>query len=374
MLANVVAQNNVPAQNVEVLRTQQANFTPMAITPSIISSSTPFGIDQSPEAWQEVAYTNKLDSFDVTLTLKWFYIDSSRVSMEFLVSGFPFPDGYAPIRIIKEFSLRTSNGNSIDPYYDSVGGEGTNGSESGINVAKNAINEVLSFPIKSTERINLREESYIFDVTVGGVPIYNQERDIAGKILPATTFHFEARPSHVGRLTFVTERAANIGDKVVTLKGVEINPTFSTITLCVFSPDKQQWIPNVALLYKGNVFNSSGFALTNGKNGLSEELCYRLKYDFQFDITDDPKQSIAIWVNKLTKDQPERLPNEIISSAFQKLSVKGIVFSYVVGNHGSSIEITKKPAELTDDEVSTMIQKALTEEALTSGVLIFNLK
>jgi DNA-binding CsgD family transcriptional regulator len=374
VLANAAAQNNVPAQNVEVLRTPQANITPMAVTPSIISSSTPFGAEQSPEAWQEVAYTNKLDSFDVTLTLKWFYIDSSRVSMEFLVSGFPIPDGYAPIRIIKEFSLRTSNGNSIDPYYDSIGGEGTNGSESGINVAKNAINEVLSFPIKSTERIDLREESYIFDVTVGGVPIYNQERDIAGEILPATTFHFEVRPTHVGPLTFVTERAANIGEKIVTLKGVEINPTFSIITLCVFSPDTQQWIPNVALLYKENVFNSSGFALTNGKNGLSEELCYRLEYTFQFDVTDDPKQSIAIWVNKLTKDQPERLSNEVISSAFQRLSAKGVEFRYVVGDHGASIEVMKKPAELTEAEARAMIQKALTEEALTSGVLIFDLK
>ena len=36
VLANMVAQNNVPAQNVEVLRTQQANITPMATTLSII--------------------------------------------------------------------------------------------------------------------------------------------------------------------------------------------------------------------------------------------------------------------------------------------------------------------------------------------------
>jgi DNA-binding CsgD family transcriptional regulator len=179
---------------------------------------------------------------------------------------------------------------------------------------------------------------------------------------------------YVGSLTFVTEKAANIGDKVATLKGAEISPTISIITFCVFSPDKQQWIPNVSLLYKGVVFNPSGFAVTNGKTTLGENVCYRLEYDLQFDVTDDPKQSIAIWVNGLTKDQPERLPDELISSAFQKLSAKGIEFVYLFEENGVSIEITKKPAELTEDEVTIMIQNALTEEALTSGVLIFDLK
>jgi len=46
----------------------------------------------------------------------------------------------------------------------------------------------------------------------------------------------------------------------------------------------------------------------------------------------------------------------------------------VLGDHGASTEITKKPAELTEAEVLTMIQDALTEEAVTSGVLIFDLK
>lgn len=367
---------NIPAQNAEVMPTAQASVMPMAVTPTTISSSTPFLTEQLPTDWQEVTYTNMLDSSNVTLTLKWFYIDSTRVSMEFLVSGFPIPDGYAPIRIVKDVSLHTPNGDLINPDYDSIGGGGGgSGGESNTNGVKNIFDEIVFFPTKNGELITSQEESYIFDITVGGVPIYDEEGNVAGETLPSTTFHFEAKPSFVGSLTFVTEKAANIGDKVVTLKGAEINPAFSVITFCVFSPDKQQWIPNVSLLYKGIAFNPSGFAVTNGKTVLlSEEVCYRLGYDLQFDITDDPKQSIAIWVNKLTKDQPERLPNELISSAFQKLSAKGIEFSYVVGDHGSSIEITKKPAELTEDEVSTIIQNALTENALTSGVLIFDLK
>jgi DNA-binding CsgD family transcriptional regulator len=376
-LVIIIGLANMPTQNANNVPMTQASVTPMAVTPTIISSSTPLHTEQLPTNWQEATYTNTLDSSNVTLALKWFYVDSTRVSMKFLVSGFPIPDGYAPIRIIKDVSLHTPNGGLINPDYDSIGGGGGgNGGESNTNSVKNIFDEIIFFPIKNGELITSQEESYIFDVTVGGVPIYNGEGNIAGETLPSTTFHFEAKPSFVGSLTFVTEKAANIGDKVVTLKGAEINPTFSVITFCVFSPDKQQWIPNVSLLYKGIVFNPSGFVVTNGigKTALSEEVCYRLEYALQFDVTDDPKQSIAILVNKLVKDQPERLPNELISSAFQKLSAKGIEFSYVFKEHGASIEITKKPAELTETEVSTMIQNALTEEALTSGVLIFDLK
>lgn len=370
------ANANIPVQNADVVPMTQASVMPTITTPTTISSSLLLPTEQVLTNWQEATYTNTLNSSDITITLKWFYIDSTRVSMDFSVSGFIIPDGYVPLyRIVNNVSLRTSNGDLITPDYDSIEwGAVRSNSESNATGPKNIFDETVFFPIKNRELAISQEDSYIFDVTMGGVPIYDNEGNATNEMLPSTTFHFEAKPSFVGSLTFVTEKAANISDKVVTLKGAEINPAFSVITFCVFSPDKQQWIPNVSLLYKGVVFNPSGFVVTNGKTALSEEVCYRLEYDLQFDITNDPKQSIAIWVNKLTKDQPERLPNELISSAFQKLSAKGIEFSYVVGNHGSSIEITKKPAELTEDEVSTMIQNALTEEALTSGVLIFDLK
>jgi len=371
----IIGLANISAQNADVAPMIQASVMPMTAAPTIISSSMPLPTEQVLTNWKEVTYTNTLDSSDVILTLKWFYIDSTRVSMDFSVSGFVIPDGYVPYRIVNDVSLHTPNGDLITPDYDSIEwGEIRSSGESNATGAKNIFDETVFFPIKNRELTISQEDSYIFDVIIGGVPIYDNEGNATNEPLPSTTFHFEAKPSFIGSLTFVTEKAANIGDKVVTLKGAEINPVFSIITLCIFSPDKQQWIPNAPLLYKGNVFNLSGAGVTNGKNALSEELCYRLEYDFQFDITNDPKQSIAIWVNKLTKDQPERLPNELISSAFQKLSAKGIEFNYVVGDHGASIEVTKKPAELTEDEVTIMIQNALSEEALTSGVLIFDLK
>lgn len=358
---------NMPARNEVVPNTPPSEVPGTIIAPTIVSPS--LLTEQPLASWQEITLTNNLDSATASLTLKWFYIDSTRVSLQFLVSGFIVPDGYLPNQIIQNISLHTKDGTSIISSFDNM-----RGSESNANILAHTFNEVFLFAINSNDLAISQEEFYIFEITVGGVPVFDEEGNATDELLPSTTFHFEANPSYVGSLTFVTEKAANIGDKVVTLKGAEVNPTTSTITLCVYSPDKQQWLPSVSLLYKGAIFAPSGRALTNTKTELTEELCYRLDYPIQFDITDDPKQTIAIWVDKLTKDQPERLPNEIISSAFQKLSTQGIEFSYVLGDHGASIEITKKPTELPEIEALKIIQDALTEEALTSGVLIFDLK
>jgi len=371
----IIGLTIMPTRNEIGVSMEQASVTPIVITPTTISSSTPSLTKQPPTNRQEATYTNTLDSSDITLSLRWFYIDSTRVNMEFQISGFPIPDGYAPIRIIKDVSLHTSDGYSIISNYEIMGGAwGMGGGENNINGVKNIFNETVSFPIKNEELNISQVEPYILDVTVGGMPVFDEEDNAKDELLPFTTFHFEAKPSYVGSLSFVIERAANIEDKVVTLKDAEVNPDSSIITLCVYSPDKQQWLPSVYLLYKGAIFAPSGFALTNTKTELTKELCYRLDFPVQFDITDDPKQTIAVWVDKLIKDQPERLPNELISSAFQKLSAQGIEFSYVLGNHGASIEITKKPTELPEFEALEMIQDTLTEDALTSGVLIFDLK
>ena len=375
VLVVAVILANLPAEGERIMVVTPTNkFLPAA--PTIFLSPTQSFTEQSSTDWQQITYTNTLDSSNVKLTLKWFYIDSARVSMEFLVSGFPVPQGYMPVRIIKSVSLHTSDGRSIEPYYDDKSNP-NDGGQGNPKFVENLLifEETFSFPINSGGQVMSQEESYIFDITVGGVPIYDEQANRPNEVLPSTTtFHFEAKPSYVGLLTFSTYKAANIQDKVVTLKGAEINRSLSVITLCVFSPDTQQWIPSAYLLYRGNIYEWSGFGLTNTKGDLSNELCYRLEYRFPFHLADDPQQVIAIWVDKLTRDQPERLPNEVISAASQKLSITGIEFRYVSQDHGSRIEILKKPEELTDIEVLTIIQDALTEKVTDSGVLIFDFK
>jgi hypothetical protein len=162
-------------------------------------------------------------------------------------------------------------------------------------------------------------------------------------------------------------------NKIVTFKGMEINPSSAVVLFCVLDPEGSQWLPTVHILYNGNIISESGGMLINGDP--SQEMCYRLNYtrSFQFDPADDPQADISILVAKLTKDQPERLPYELIASVQNDLAEQGIEFNYVVINHGSGIEITKKPTGMTETEALMIIQNALSEEAISSDVLIFDL-
>ena len=55
------------------------------------------------------------------------------------------------------------------------------------------------------------------------------------------------------------------------------------------------------------------------------------------------------------------------------LTEQGIEFNYVVISHGAGLEVTKKPAGMTETEALTIIQNALSEEATSSDTLIFDL-
>ncbi|MGV8026364.1 MAG: hypothetical protein AB2L18_07405 [Anaerolineaceae bacterium] len=46
---------------------------------------------------------------------------------------------------------------------------------------------------------------------------------------------------------------------------------------------------------------------------------------------------------KLTKDQSEHWPYELIMAVQSHLAEQGIEFNCVIINHGSGIEVTKKP-------------------------------
>jgi hypothetical protein len=344
-------------------------LTPAAISPS----ETPFQKTDLPGN-KAITLSNPVGSFNVSLTVRWFYIDSLRVYVDAEVSGFPIPNGTTPAYLVdpQKITLHKADGASISFEQRRPQGGGSGG---GINSAQQrplAFDIVLDALLMDPKPIISQDKSYILDIPVGG-----QVYDINGQILslPSTIFHFEVKSFYTGPLTFTTEKSASIADKTVTFKELELNPSLSHVIMCVLDPEGQQWIPTVHLLYKGNLFNiDHGWALTDANEDPQRgELCYRLPYAFQFDPAGDPKSNIAIWVEKITKDQPERLPYELISAAQNKLSAEGIEFNYVIVSHGSDIVITKKPAGLSEIEAQVRIQKALTEEAASSGVLIFDL-
>jgi hypothetical protein len=250
------------------------------------------------------------------------------------------------------------------------GGGGGGGEENAALEEDHFFNEILDVPLSDSLQRNSQEETYLLDIPVGG-EITGEDGEV--RTLPLITYHIELKPSYEGQLTFMTEKSAVIDNKTVTFKGMEINPTSATVLFCVLDPEGSQWFPTVHILYKGNIISGSGGALTSGD--LSQEMCYRLRYtrSFQFDTADDPQADISIMVAKLTKDQPERLPYELIASVQNDLSEQGIEFNYVVISHGAGLEVTKKPAGMTETEALAIIQNALSEEATSSDVIIFDL-
>ena len=346
---------------------------PSIQTPALTSIVTPMPFYRVQTSEAENTFTQRMGSSTVSLTVKWFYIDQSRLYLDVVVSGFPVPADFEPLQIIdlSNVVIHQSDGSLIDLEHPiRYGGGGGGGGEGAPEKETQSFEGTINVGLPVSPKINSQEESYIMDIPVGG-EVYAEDGEI--RTLPTIPFHIEVKPSYVGQLTFTADESAVLDAKTVTFKGMEINPSSAVVLFCVFDPQGSQWLPSIHLLYKGNVFEQAGLALTDGDP--SSQMCYRLYYTqpFQFDPEDDPRTAISILVAKLTKDQPERLPYALIAHVQNALSEQGIEFNYVIISHGSGIEVTKKPAGMTEAEALSIIQKALTEEATSSDVLIFDL-
>ena len=344
-------------------------------TPMVAAMTTTPGelVAQTP-----AVYTVAVDTSTVSLALNWFYIDSSRVYLDVTISGFPLQDGADPDYIVdpQKIVLHTADG-SLITFGQSGDMRGDNGAEDDIPTEpQQSFDVVLDAPLADPKPAISQNETYSVDIPVGGVVSGIVDDDYGTLNLPEASFHLEIKPSYIGPLTFDVQKTATIGDKTVTLRGLEVNPSLTHVVLCVHVPEGEQWVPTMRLLYNGNVYDIyNGWGLTgSNENPADGELCYRTSYAFTFDMADDPRQEIAIWVEKLTKDEPEVLPPELIAHASALLAPQGIAFNYVVASHSTNIEITKKPAAMTDLEAQALVQQALTEEAWASGVLILDFK
>ena len=297
--------------------------------------------------------------------------------MEVTVCGLPIPNDFKPIFIIDpgKIALSKTDGSPIELVQHINFGGGSGGEEEKPSADKVACyRQTFDYFLKDSQPAISQEDSYILDIPVGG-SITSDTGEV--KSISSTVFHLEVKPTYSGSLTFVTQKTAFIENKTITFKGLEVNPSSATVILCVFDPLGEQWLPNVELLYKGNIFyTSNGGLVDNSNEDPSKEMCYRINYSysFQLDTTDEPRADLSVLVAKLTKDQPERLSYQLIAHAQNKLATEGIEFGYVILNHGSNITITKKPEGLTEAEALQKVQDSLVEDAVSSDVIVFDLK
>lgn len=347
--------------------------------PETVATSSPSPIpfqEQSLLNENKYTFTQAVDSVDVRLLINWFYIDESRVNLEVAICGLPMPDGFKPVYLIDpaKLALTYTDGTPIPLVQRDNSGSGGGGVEDQISDEKESCyRQTFDYSLPESHGAISQDDTYTLDIPVGGT-ITGDTGEV--KPLLSTTFHVQVKPTYSRSLTFATKKSAEIENKTVTFKGLEVNPSSAAVILCVNAPIGEQWIPDVEILYKGNIIYGFSGGLMDGTNeDPATEMCYRLNYSypFQIDTNFSPQADLSILVAKLTTVQPERISYEVIAHAQNKLAEEGIEFSYVVISHGSYISITKKPEGLTEAEAVQKVQDFLTEKATPSDVIVFDL-
>lgn len=356
---------------------RSANMAEEIRLPDAAISSTPSPLpsqEQSAVVEDGNSFTQTVGSVDVRLLINWFYIDESRANLEVAICGLPIPDGFRPVYLIDpaKLALAHADGNSIPLVQRDNSGSG-GGEEQAPDEKESCYKQILDYSLVNSQEIISQGDIYALDIPVGG-SITGDTGEV--KALLSTTFHVQVKPTYSGTLTFVTNTSAEIDNKTVIFKGVEVNPSSAAVNLCIDAPIGEQWIPDAEILYKGNIIYGFGGEIMDGTNeDRATEMCYRLNYSYPFQIDTNfaPKADLSILVAKITTVQPERLSYNVIAHAQNKLAEEGIEFSYVVISHGSYISITRKPEGLTEAEAVQKVQDFLTESAIPSKVILFDL-
>jgi DNA-binding CsgD family transcriptional regulator len=338
------------------------------------------GVPTMPALVEEPAPTlaQTADTGEARLSLNWFYVDPQRAHLEMTICGLPAPEDARPIHVVdaEKIAIYRANGSPLELAQQATF-EGGGGGGEGQPEPETApcFRETFDYLLKEVQSPLSQEDTYTLEIPAGG-SVVTENGEV--RSLPPTTFRLQQKPTYRRLLTFVTHKTARIEDKTVTFQGLELNPNAAAVLLCVLDPQGKQWLPAVSLIYQGNVIDdfSSGGVTGDSSGGAGREICYRLNYAYPFhlDATSDPKMDLSVLLTKLTADQPERLPYDLIARAQNKLAGEGIEFHYVVISHGADIVVTRKPENLTEGEALRRVNLALSQDAVPSDLVIFNLE
>jgi len=348
--------------------TNTPNQVTPGLTPSLTTSPNPSAISAAPVVVPEQAYTQTVGSTTVTLNLEWFYIDSGRLYLQFSISGYSIPSGEKISYLVANQNIHffNSDGSALAIQLDQYTSGGTDAEP----VPQN-FETAFAATFTNPNQVIAPGVSYKIVIPVGG-QVYDENSKAVE--LTATTFTLTATSFYPGSLTFTTNQTAKILDKTITFTKMEVNLTETYAFLCISDPEDEQWLPAASILYDGKSYQLLGANLISGnadpQTGL---LCYRLKFAIPVNLSENPQPKLALWLLGLTKDQPEIFSPEMIQQALDQVAKQGIVFKYILLSHTSDFQITQKPSGMTDAEALAVIQKALTQQAATNGVVIFTL-
>jgi hypothetical protein len=345
-----------PGSNPAAQAPMQDPPTAVPSTPSEIIPTATTELSQTPMPEADVSYpyylalTVKPDVAPqtingVTVAIDWAYADESRVAIHYTISGLDWAEGASmePTQMIRMTS------EMVPDLW--MGGMSGNRSPAEQGVITGEYDQRLMYgALDQQKNPNIRVN---VDIPVEG-------------------------PTSVGTFRFVLDlpvlpgkKIENINQTVIannvsmTLKDLRMTPSYVEASICFQMPSAIDWGLGASIVNMGGKdypFSGGGVMPgTKGKNfNLTDpERCNTVG----FDIAADPSaSSLTLTVPKLMASIPEVVTQERVDLANQMLADEGIEFKYVVLDHGSTIEIVKRPEGKTDQDVYPLILDALTDQ------------
>lgn len=281
----------------------------------------------------------------VTAQIDWVYVDESRVSFHYTISGLDWPDGTTS----DAMSVRTTSTAIPDTAYSGAGSWGNTPVEGG--VMSGTIDQLLkdgAFDASKYPSIHLR-----LDIPVEGPS-------------PVGPFRFEVDvPVRDGIRMENLDHTVIANDVAMTLKSLTLNSSHAEALICFEMPSAVDWgLTASTITIGGSEYPFTGAELVYTPDGkyidvTDPERCNRIGFDIPYDGS---VSSITLTVPKLLASMPEVVTLERVQMANERLADQGIQIDYENIDHGGNILILKRPEGMEDVEIYPLIWDALAEQ------------
>jgi hypothetical protein len=313
----------------------------------------------------------------VTVAIDWAYADESRVAVHYVVSGLDWPDQIymsppTSVRLLgKDFSDTAFGGMSSSMNYPVSAGRITGFLDQMLTA--NAVDAA------HTPLVNLQ-----VDIPVDGTgafvvntpsPGQSQEPPAILALPNIGTFHFEFEiPIYKGIKVTDINQTVEANSVAMTLKSLILNRSHVDALLCFQLPSAQPW-----------GFADSKFKFGDGQDGIrfqpssdllpgdfsgqstkspevtDPERCAGVGFDALYD---ESPTTVTLTIPKLTTGLsavPERIPEDLVRKANERLADKGIAFDVIAMDHGNNFNILKRPDGMSDLELYPLIWDAFSD-------------
>lgn len=200
------------------------------------------------------------------------------------------------------------------------------------------------------------------------VPVGNNSTDtdpqIASRSWTVTTPPHPTGESFAAtKKTYMDVRVSHNGLKAE-LREIDLNPDYPTITVCTDIPTIADWLPRFSAVHNGQRVGVWGWMLIDPDNIAYQKTnrCY-LVHLTPSTAPKDFSGEFVLSLDYFETSIPERIPEDLIVRAKDRLRSEGIDFQVENIPKGVNLVITKKPDSCSEAEALQKVKDALTDRA-----------